>query len=223
MSGLFETTGRLTAETIQPESRVVILPAAGVSARMGEHKLSLPLGESTLLGTVLANYLAAEVDLILIVRRPDDESLPALLPESDRLLLVTPAAPPADMKASIQYALAALRSLTPATEAITYLLSPPDMPFLTPDIINELLSHWSPEMDVLIPTTAGRRGHPVLFSDRVARRVDGLPEDRGLNSLWEDPELHLREFELEKSGILFDIDTPDDYANALDRVRNSPF
>ena len=72
-------------------------------------------------------------------------------------------------------------------------------------------------------TTAGRRGHPVLFSDRVARRVDGLPEDRGLNSLWEDPELHLREFELEKSGILFDIDTPDDYANALDRVRNSPF
>ncbi|MCA9041311.1 MAG: NTP transferase domain-containing protein [Planctomycetaceae bacterium] len=201
-------------------ARVVLLPAAGISSRMGKHKLSLPLSSSTLIGQTLSNYLSANIDLIVIVRRPDDEQLVAALPESNRLLLVTPEVSPPDMKASLIYALAAVQQLTKSTADHLYLLSPPDMPLLNSELINQMLDEWKPSDEVLIPTYSSRRGHPVLFSDRIAHMLDEIPPPQGLNSLWKRTDVHLREIMVASDDILFDVDTPEDYAEARNRLGN---
>ncbi|MEZ6047499.1 MAG: nucleotidyltransferase family protein [Planctomycetaceae bacterium] len=202
-----------------PEGRFVLLPAAGLSQRMGKHKLSLPLGESTLLGQVLENYLAAAIDLIVLIRRPGDDALVDALPTSDRLLLVTPSEAPADMKASLGYGLAALESFRKIRETDLFLLSPPDMPLLEPSLLDYLLEEWfRGQQDVLIPTYQAKRGHPVLFSGRIAELISEIRVDEGLNALWRRDGIRLREMELGIPEILFDVDTPEEYAEARKRL-----
>ncbi|QDU81240.1 molybdopterin-guanine dinucleotide biosynthesis protein MobA [Polystyrenella longa] len=217
MADSFHLSGDSSLPALPAAARIVLLPAAGRSQRMGDHKLSLLLGGNTLLGEVLANYLAAQVDLIVIVRRPDDEKIPSLLPPSDRVVLVTPESAPEEMKTSLTYALAAIRQLAMETSQHRYLLSPPDMPFLRPSLIELLLAESGSHSDVLIPTFAGRRGHPVIFSDRIARLMDAIPPNEGLNSLWKREDVQIREIPVDNDEILFDVDTPQNYAEALIR------
>ena len=49
-----------------------IIPAAGRSQRMGEPKLLLPWGQSTIIEHVLAVWCASRVEAVVMVVHPDD-------------------------------------------------------------------------------------------------------------------------------------------------------
>ena len=60
-----------------------ILPAAGLSVRMGEPKLLLPWGNSTIIEHVVATWQASQVDELVVVVRADDKALYNLLGKLD--------------------------------------------------------------------------------------------------------------------------------------------
>lgn len=163
-----------------------VVPAAGLSRRMGQAKLLLPWGQGTVLSTVLAAWQQGGVDQVWMVISPASPDRPQLeqLAHAARAHLVVPAHPPRDMRASIQAALSAIdASQTPGATA-AWLVAPADLPQLSPSAVANLLQqHRGAPTSALVATFAGRRGHPVLLPWSWAAQLAGLPDEMGLNSL----------------------------------------
>ena len=186
-----------------------IIPAAGHSRRMGRHKLMLPFGESTVLQQVLQSWQASCVDEVVVVaRRGDDDVL--LTCRQSGVHTVTPRDDPAEMKVSIQHGLGYVRENFSPSRQDVWLLAPADSPRLSSAIIELLLSVYEPaNRSIVVPTCAGRRGHPVLFPWILASEVSNLGVDQGVNALLDR---HLvSEIACPEPSILDDLDTPEDY------------
>jgi len=216
----FELSKQIEEITLPEPARIVLLPAAGESRRMGRHKLSLPFGSHSLIQQVIHQYLEASVDLVVIVRQPEDGLILDAIIESEKVLIVTPSTPPAEMKTSLQFGMAAVRSIRELHEQDIFLLSPPDMPLLTPKVIRQLLDYWTEQNDFLSPVYEQRKGHPLLFSPRVAAHINEIPDDQGFNWLEKSDSFDFKKNELQvnEPGILFDVDTPEAYQVALQRA-----
>ncbi len=192
-----------------------IVPAAGNSVRMGEPKLLMPIAGKPLIQHTLAAWKEAGLVRTIVVVRPDDAPLAQLLRDEDVDVVVPPAAPP-DMKASIQFGIEHVAARYQPRPSDAWLVAPADMPGLSPAIVRELLrvAGERPER-ILIPTLAGKRGHPVLLPWLLAAQVAILEPDEGLNALIErnNPLLVECDAFVDRSEPAFaDIDTPGDWA-----------
>ena len=191
-----------------------IIPAAGHSVRMGQPKLLLPVAGRPLILATLAAWRQSRVERIVVVVRSDDLPLADAVRGAGVEVAIPSVAPP-DMKASIGCGLEHIaRNMQPESND-SWLVAPADMPRLSPAIIDRLLdrAESSPER-VLIPTLAGRRGHPVLLPWKLASEVPRLPENEGLNALIDrnGPELiACDELVPPASQAFADIDTPEDW------------
>ncbi|REJ66159.1 MAG: nucleotidyltransferase family protein [Planctomycetota bacterium] len=186
-----------------------VIPAAGRGERLGGDKLLLPYGETTLFEHAVATWRASRVDQIVVVARADDR---ALLPLIRRLQVhaVLPLHAPVDMKASVQLGLDYLVDEMAAQDGDVWLLAPADLPGITAELIDHLLDEFSADhAQALVPTVAGRRGHPVLLPWSWAGAVATLGEDEGINALLRRD--GVREVPWPDAAILRDIDTPEDY------------
>jgi len=182
---------------------------------MGRPKLSLPLGDSTVLGCLVAALRQADVSPILVVAGPHDSELPALARAAGASVCAL-SEPTADMRATVEHGLAWLEQhCQPAPPA--WLLVPADHPTVTPELILQLRQAWAdhPECSIVVPTFDGRRGHPTLIAWSHISGIRTHPAGMGLN-------FHLRQYasqtlELPVSDprILWDLDTPEDYARLI--------
>jgi molybdenum cofactor cytidylyltransferase len=174
---------------------------------MGQPKLLLPWGDSTILERVLAVWHAAGVERRIVVVHPADRELAARAAQAGAEVVV-PAVPPPDMKASVQAALQHLEG--EATDPDIWLLAPADMPTLSPDVIKTLLQAARQSFGtILVPTVNGRRGHPVLFRWPMSAAVATLAADQGVNELLR--QFPVTEVSCEDEAILADVDTQEDY------------
>ncbi|MBM81350.1 MAG: hypothetical protein CMJ78_12275 [Planctomycetaceae bacterium] len=88
-----------------------VIPAAGLSRRMGQPKLLLPLGESTVITRLLETLRVPEVTDIVIVMRRGDQDLFNEVQESGATI-VQPDVDPPDMRDSVEHAIEAIRKST---------------------------------------------------------------------------------------------------------------
>jgi molybdenum cofactor cytidylyltransferase len=103
---------------------------------------------------------------------------------------------------------------SPADED-AFLVAPADMPKLSSAIVRKLIGEHRREPGrILVPTLAGRRGHPVLFPWRMAALAHNLGADEGLNALFDRNRFeavacdHLIRENEQPFG---DLDTPEQY------------
>lgn len=184
-----------------------IVPAAGRSRRMGQDKLLMPWGTATVIESVLAAWKTSAVDEVVVVSRQDQTALTELCREIT--VVVPPVAPP-EMKDSVLAALSHIRSAFSPTDNDVWLLAPADMPQLDPTVVNRVLSAHDPRShSIVVPTTGGKRGHPVLFPWRSAAAVAQLRADQGVNALLDL--FPVREVECGNASIHGDLDTLEDY------------
>ena len=116
-----------------------IIPAAGLSVRMGEPKLLMPWGKSTVIEQVVTSWQSSQVDSLVVVVRPDDDAVRAVLNSLD-VHLAVPAAAPAEMKHSVQLGLQYIQEHFAPTDADAWLLSPADTPNISSAHINTVLA-----------------------------------------------------------------------------------
>jgi molybdenum cofactor cytidylyltransferase len=103
---------------------------------------------------------------------------------------------------------AGFAALPPEAGAVIVLLG--DMPFITAQLIDELVSAWETtgRPAALIPTSGGRRGNPVVLSRMLEGAVRELSGDAGAGRILRDhPEVV--EWPVRSQAILQDIDTQD--------------
>ncbi|MDB5385713.1 MAG: nboR [Planctomycetaceae bacterium] len=193
----------------------VVIPAAGLSRRMGCPKLLLPWGESTVIETLIRELQLAGIQQIVIVLRQSDTNLRQTIRNLD-VIAVTPELDPPDMRSSIELGLQHIHSNWTCEGG--WFLIPADHPLVTAATIKTLRAEWRPEVpQILIPTFGGQRGHPTLFSWNFASEVNQTPPKNGVNWLVRNRSSAICEVHVDDAGVTADMDSPEDYA----RLRES--
>ncbi len=192
-----------------------VVPAAGLSRRMGCEKVLLPFGRSTVLGTVLARLAALEVSRTVVVLRPEMPAAEEAARAGDAEVVVNPH-PEDEMLVSIRLGVERIAGTVDAV-----FVWPADHPAVSTETLQLLAAAGSRETAVL-PVYRGRRGHPALVGTELLAGITEIPSNAGLRFLWRDRADAVRELAVDDPGVVEDLDDPDAYENARRRDANSP-
>jgi molybdenum cofactor cytidylyltransferase len=190
-----------------------------------------PVGEikTPLLRRVLETWLASEFDEVVVVLGKDADTIRRAIGDFSYAAAADAAAdsrkpvgrrPPtprfvqnpyweAGMFSSVKAGLAAT-----AADSTHIALSPADLPFLSIKTLRRVLSAAT-SLDaggssLVVPTHAGRRGHPLLIPAALRSRLLSWPDSARLNQLFDDPDVTVHHLEGFDETILRDVDTPGD-------------
>jgi molybdenum cofactor cytidylyltransferase len=188
-----------------------LVPAAGLSKRMGQPKLLFEFDGQTVIGRVVRALRAGGVERVVVIAPPADTAEgPAIAKAAcgAGAEIVVPATRPAEMRESIEHGLEVLeQGRTPDSVMVT----PADHPGIRPETVALIAAYATSHRDSLvIPTYNGRRGHPIVLPWNVACGVRCLPADSGLNALVAEHSHIVAELAVRHSEIVRDLDTPGD-------------
>jgi molybdenum cofactor cytidylyltransferase len=193
-----------------------LVPAAGHSTRMGRPKLALPLAGGTVLGCVVAALRQGGVDAVLVVVGPHGAELAPLAESAGASVLRLDAATP-EMRTTVEHGLRWLEERYQPSDEDAWLLCPADHPALEPDVVRALREARRPDAarSLVIPTFQGTRGHPTLIAWKHVAAIRQLPPQLGLNAYLRGRASETLLLPVTTERILWDLDTPDDYARLL--------
>ena len=194
---------------------VAILPAAGSSRRMGQPKLLLPFKGGPLIAGVVNALLGGGVDQIVLVTSLGDEELQGWARRAGIESAVNPD-PGRGMLSSIREGIGALGGTAElARRGQILLVAPADLPNLQAETVLDLLRRMRESGAPLAePLFRGQRGHPLAIAPRLIPEIDTLDLDVGLRQLRNRHPAEVLEMETEDSGVVQDVDTPEDYERA---------
>jgi CTP:molybdopterin cytidylyltransferase MocA len=175
---------------------------------MGAFKPLLPLGGTTIIGRVIAALREGGAEDIGVITGWFGEALEESLKDEGVLFIRNPAFARTDMFYSACLGFSAL-----ADRVDGLFFSPGDVPLFKAATVRSLADHLG-EGPVLIPSYQGRKGHPILLSSHIVRRLVRTPSSRGLRGAFGSLGVTPLILETEDPGILFDADTPEDYERA---------
>jgi molybdenum cofactor cytidylyltransferase len=203
---------------------MALVPAAGLSRRMGRPKLALPLGSGTVLGAVVAALREGGTAHVLVVTGPHVPELGPLAQAAGAEVYPL-AEPTADMRATVAHGLRRLEERFRPRDEDAWLLVPADHPTLEPAVVRQLIQgrRENPRCSIWVPTYQGRRGHPVMIAWKHARGIEASPPDQGINQYLRRHAAECLEVALDEPSVLWDLDVPEDYERLCRawRTRNS--
>ena len=98
----------------------------------------------------------------------------------------------------------------------TILLTPGDVPLVEPETVRALLAA---KAGFACPVCAGRRGHPVALDGRYRDAVLRYAGDGGLRGAVAALGIPVTEVEVADEGMSRDLDTPADYREVLELLK----
>ena len=186
---------------------IALLPAAGLSCRMGTQKLLLPFGTGTVLEAVVGNLRAAGLTPILCVL--SEATLQGLRPLGEDVTVLINPAPERGQASSLAIGLDAL----PDGEGEPFCLMLGDLPTARAHDMARLRAAFERRpagYTALAPYREGRFGHPIFMEGLWRDRLRSASGDRGGRDAMARfmPEVLTVEGE---DGFFEDLDTPEDY------------
>lgn len=188
-----------------------IILAAGESKRMGQSKLLLPLGEKTIIETIIENVVSSNVHGTVVVLGSGWRRIRRRIHKYPVKMTINPHFKKG-MLSSVQWGFQVLPEETKA--ALVFL---GDQPLISKDTINLILEAFRGQRKgIVIPVCKKGRGHPVLIDTKYRKEIHNLDPKIGLRQLiYSHPE-DILEVEVGPCpGILSDIDNWQDYEKQL--------
>lgn len=187
-------------------SRVsAILLAAGSSKRMGKLKQLLPLDGKPVIMHCLDTIIESGITDIVVVLNPAGKEIEEALRHLP-LTIVLNNDPSSKMAESVRIGLHSVRD---DSSGILICLS--DYPLITTDTLKILIAWHEKEPDkIIIPAYENRKGHPNLFPKHCA---DEIFQGATLREIVHKDTARMHLVEVQDEGILYDMDTEDDYKN----------
>jgi molybdenum cofactor cytidylyltransferase len=185
-----------------------VVLAAGLSRRMGEPKVLLPWGQSTIVReivqTIVETGLFAET---LVVTGQWDDAIRQQVDGLPVRPVHNPRFAEGEMISSVQVG---LQHLSPSVGAALILLG--DQPGLQPAVMKEVLDAYARMLSPIVaPVYQGQRGHPVLFDRVLWDEILALPDGAAPRDVLRAHSQEIVQVAVETKTILQDIDTPQDY------------
>jgi molybdenum cofactor cytidylyltransferase len=186
-----------------------IILAAGESKRMGQAKLLLPFGKTSIIETVVESVISSKVDKTLVVlgsrRRQIKEKI-------GRFPVETTSNPryKSGMLSSVRRGLEALPQ---SSEAAVVVLA--DLPGVPASVIDSLIRAFrSEKKGIIVPVFRKKRGHPLLIDLKYREEIERLSLGIGLRELLLRHPEDIVEVGVSTPAILRDIDNAEDYRRA---------
>lgn len=184
-----------------------LILAAGRSERMGEPKLNLPWGKTTVLGQVIKSLVDGGLNRIFIVINPLRRPIvPEELPNMEITWIENPAAETNEMLKSIQTGLSAL-----PPEIKNTLICLGDQPTIQPEVVKNVMEAANETEETLIfPSYRYRRGHPWVVNRKYWPEICSLSDSDTVRTFIES---HAREIHYVNvdNDAPEDMDTPEMY------------
>jgi molybdenum cofactor cytidylyltransferase len=194
-------------------SPLIAILAAGESKRMGQPKLCLPWGSTTILGHILAQWCDTGAEKFLVIHAPGENPVTRELdrldfPASQRAATL---AMDRGMMGSVVTAATLAQKDTSLSHMIIVL---GDQPQLQTETLRRILHACATSPGKLIRLIYhGKPGHPLALPAHVLAELSATPCEtlRDFLRLKDMPGCDLT---IDDSGVLLDLDTPEDYARA---------
>lgn len=189
-----------------------IIPAAGLSSRMGRFKPLLPLGEGTVLSRCIALFQENRVDRIVVVTGKNRDEVSSEAARAGAASVHNERFE----QGMFSSVLAGVGALPPDVSA--FFLLPADMPLVSPATIGRLAGEYRRTAPaVLYPRFLGERGHPPLIGRELLPGILDHDGAGGLRAVLQRHEADALDLDVADSGTLLDLDHPEDYEQALAR------
>ncbi|RIH83381.1 nucleotidyltransferase family protein [Calidithermus roseus] len=190
---------------------IAVVLAAGASRRMGTNKMLLRLGGESMVRRVTRTVLSAGLEQVWVVVGRDSPQVGAEVADLGVRLVQNPRYPQG-MGTSFQ---AAVEAFPPNLEAAMFVLG--DQPFLTAGMYRAVLEAYRTHRPPLVIAQFGSvKAPPHVFRSDLFAYL-GHNKDEGAKNLVARHKAQAIVVELPESA-LFDIDTPEEYRRALERV-----
>ena len=199
---------------------VAVVPAAGLSLRMGRPKLLLDVNGEPLIGRVVAALRLGGADLVLVVTPVMGQDGADRIVEAarDAGALASPLPRPSpDMRATLEHGVSAVEKL--ASRPIEgVLIAPGDSVGMTSAIVAAVVARFRADpLRVVVPSRGEKTGHPLALPWGLVASLRTLPPDLGLNALVKGHPDLVR-VPVDDPRFADDLDTPEDYS----QLRESP-
>ncbi|MBM7622515.1 molybdenum cofactor cytidylyltransferase [Sporohalobacter salinus] len=190
-----------------------IVLAAGMSTRLGEPKQLLSIGKRTIIEEVINNLLATEVEEVIVVLGYQASQVKKLIAGQEVEICYNK-----DYKLGQSTSLKeGLSSINDDCRAILCMLG--DQPLVKKETINQLINEFEAGTELIVaPEYKGRRGNPVIFSADLKSEMLEISGDQGARELIYKYYNQIKLVEVEDQGVIFDIDTKEDYLKLLNII-----
>jgi molybdenum cofactor cytidylyltransferase len=195
----------------------VLVLAAGLSERMGRHKMQLPWGNgSTIFETTIQQIVAANLGEIVVVLGNQAAALSALLSASPEIFRAVKIVENPDFKAGMRSSIqAGIAVAASDTEGIMVCLA--DMPLLVAADYAAIGTAFlekkqQQEACIIVPFVEGKRGNPVVFSSFFRAELANLPTGSdGAKALVAAHLDCVFRLEMPTPAFVLDIDSEEEY------------
>jgi molybdenum cofactor cytidylyltransferase len=183
-----------------------IVLAAGESRRMGQPKLLLRWGQTTVLGQVIETLRQAEIEEVLVVTGASREAVEQVAARHAARTAFNEAFASRGMLSSIQ---CGLRAQLPGRRAALICLG--DQPQMREETVRGVCAAYrETEAGLVIPSYRNRRGHPWLAARSLWEELLALPASATPRAFIHAHSGEVRYVPADES-ILQDLDTPEEY------------
>jgi molybdenum cofactor cytidylyltransferase len=182
-----------------------VLLAAGSGTRFGGDKLLAALPGGVPVGVQSLRNLRAAVADVIVVTRPGDAALRAVLREEGARIEICRRAHEG-MGASLAHGIRA------SFDADAWIVALGDMPRIRVATIQAVASALAAGAIIVAPAYRGTRGHPVGFAGALRDALAALSGDAGAREVLRAERGRLQLVDCDDPGVLADVDTPADLA-----------
>ena len=181
-----------------------VITAAGRSSRMGAFKPLLKIGDVSAAQRIISTIHAAGIRDIVLVTGNKAEELESDLKRHDVIFLRNDMYEQNEMFDSVKIGLDYLKD-----KCGKILITPVDVPLFSEETVRTLLRS---DANAAIPQHDNKSGHPIVVSGGIIFDILGYDGAGGLRGAITRFSKDTKYIEVNDSGILFDMDTPEDHA-----------
>jgi molybdenum cofactor cytidylyltransferase len=189
-----------------------VVLAAGLSRRMGRPKMTLPWGDTTVIGQVVTTLAQAGVEEIVVVtgaarEKVEVEALRCAQNDIPVRCVFNSCYADGSMMSSLQTGLTVLGKNVEAT-----FVALGDQPQIEAAVVRALAEAYQrTRAPLVVPSYRMRRGHPWLLGRSLWAEALAAPISTTLRELLNTHASHIHYVLVESPSILQDLDTPDDH------------
>lgn len=192
-----------------------VVLGAGSSRRLGRPKQTLPLGDTTLLGWVVADVESSSLDEVVVVVGGSEDDARAGL-RLTRARVVSNAAYATGCASSL------LAGLDAAGDCDALMLVLGDMPGVDAGVLDAVRADWERHRPwAAVTDYRGRPGHPFVFSADAFPTLRGLHGDKAVWKILDRQPERVRRIAVDRP-LPADVDTWQDYVEVCRALGFSP-
>ncbi len=192
---------------VQRSLGAVVL-AAGLSSRMGEHKMLLPWTDGkTVIESIVEQLIRSRLDHIVVVTGHRSEDIRRVLKPLDVPIAHNRHYRSGEMLSSLKVGLQALPASVSSAMVVLG-----DQPRLEAGVLHKLMKTYAESTrTIAAPSYNHRRGHPILINRVHWPKILDLPLEGSLRDFLNAYQSEILYVDVNTDSVLRDVDTPFEY------------